>query len=674
MATLSSPGIGSSLDVNSIVSQLMTIEQQPLTALAKQEASYQAKLSAFGTIKSSLTSFQSTMSSLSYLSSFQALKATSSDTTVLTGSASSTAVAGTYTIQTTKLAQAQSLYATGQASATAAIGTGANTIVTFEFGTTTGTVTNGKYDPGAVFLLDANQPTGSATITSSNNSLQGIRDAINNAKLGVTATIVNDGSALPNRLVITDNSTGAIKSMRISVAGDATLHDLLAFDPASTALVDQRLTQSQLAQDAALTVNGIGITSASNNVSGAIQGVSLSLAKIGSSSLSVASDTAAVQASIQSFVTAYNEINSTIAKLTAYDATAKKGAVLQGDFAAVNIQTRIRSTLTTSLTGLTGGLTNLSQIGVSFQKDGTLTLDSTKLQNAIASNFSDIAGLFAVVGKATDSLVSYAGSTSNTQPGTYAVNVTQLGTQGNAVGLAPVVSTTITLGVDDTLDVNIDGVTATITLTAGSYTADTLAAHIQSVINGTTAFSSAGSKVVVSHDVAGVMTITSSRYGSGSTASVTGGTGAANLFGGVPTSTAGVDAAGTINGVAATGSGQYLTGAKGDASEGLIALINGGVIGSRGTVGFSQGYASRLNALATSVLGSTGSLTSRTTGITRSITDISHRRDVLSNRLVDIEKHYRAQFSALDTLISGMTQTGSFLTQQFAAFNRSTTG
>jgi flagellar hook-associated protein 2 len=357
---------------------------------------------------------------------------------------------------------------------------------------------------------------------------------------------------------------------------------------------------------------------------------------------------------VQGFVKAYNDLSGTLSKLTAYDPKTKQGGALQGDITILGIQDRLRNLLNTTITGLGGSLTRLSQIGVSFQLDGSLALDTGKLQTALTNNFTDVAGLFAAVGSATDSLVSYAGSSPNTKPGNYALSVSALATQGQTTGSAAVGSTTIIAATNDTLNLTVDGVSA-----AG------LVAQLQSAINGTAAFKSAGISATVSQS-GGVFTITSARYGSASNVSITGGTGATNLFGATPTSTAAVDAAGTINGVAAVGAGQNLTGAVGTSAEGLKLLIAGGALGARGSVDFSQGYAYKLNDLVGKMLGTSGLLNARTDGINRTIKDIDDRRTVLTDRLATIEARYRAQFSALDTLVSKFQNTGNFLTQQLA--------
>ncbi len=657
---ISSPGVGSNLDVNSIVSQLMSIERQPLTSLDRKEAGYQAKLSAYGTLKGALSSFQTSVRALSDISKFQIVKASSADTTVLSASASSIAVPGTYSVEVTKLAQSQKLVATGQASTTAAIGTGT---LSFDFGTISGGTFNsvtGKYTGATYTSNGAGVKT--VTIDASNNSLAGIRDAINNAKIGVSATIVNDGGASPYRLALTSTSIGKTNSIKIT-GGDAGLSALLGHDPANDA--GQNLSETVTAQNAELKVDGVAVSKTSNSISDVIQGVTLNLLKTNVGTPTVVTttrDTASVTSAVNTFVKAYNDINKTLGDLSAYDVATQQAAILQGDSSVNSIRSQLRNTLTSTLAGIGGSYTTLSQIGIAFQKDGTLAVDSTKLQSAIDSNFSDIASLFAATGKASDSLVSYASATANTKPGAYALTVSQLATQGNVVGLG---AAGLTIdGTNDSLSVTVDGVTATVTLTAGTYTAAALATEVQSKINGSTVFSGAGISIAVTQ-TGGTMTLTSNRYGSASNVSVAG-IGAASLLGGAPTGTIGIDVAGTINGVAATGSGQYLTAASGNAAEGLKVLVSGGVLGSRGTVNYSQGYAYKLDKLADSLLSSKGPISSRTDGINQTIKDINDRREVLNRRMATIEKRYRAQFSALDVMIGNMTKTSNYLTQQLA--------
>ena len=665
---ISSPGVGSNLDVNSIVSQLMGIERQPISVLDQKEASFQAKLSAYGTLKGALSTFQNSVRALSDISKFQALSATPSDATIFSASASSQAVAGSYSVTATQLAQAQKLSSAGFANATDTVGTGT---ITIAYGTTS----------GAVFTANTTKAAQTVTIDAAHSSLSGIRDAINAANINVTATIINDGSVgTPNKLVLTSKDTGADNSLKITVADTTDASDIdnaglsqLAYDPAGGAGTGKNLTQTIAAQNALLTVDGItGISKSSNIITDVVQGVTLTLVKAGTSSLTVTRDTASVQAAVGAFVNAYNAINKSVVDLTAYNSTTKTGALLQGDAAARSIQNQIRSVVSSSVTALGGNLTLLSQVGVSFQKDGTLALDATKLQTAITNNFNDIAGLFAAVGKPSDSLINYNSATTNTKAGSFAVNISTLASRGTAVGGAAIGSYTITAGVDDGLTLTVDGIVASVTLAAGTYTATSLAAELQTKINGVSALSSVNLSVNATISAGNVVTLTSNTYGSASNVSVTGGTGQTNLGFATAANTVGSNVVGTINGFGATGVGQYLTGGTGNDAEGLKIQITGGATGARGTLAFSRGYANQLDKLVDSLLSSNGPITSRTSGISASINSISNQRTALNRRLVDVEKRYRAQFTALDMVMGQLTRTSSFLTQQLASLNTGT--
>ena len=653
---------GTSIDVNSIVSQLMTVEQQPITKLNVKEASYQAKLSAFGTIKGAMATFQSTLQGLSNANKFQTVNATPSDTTLFSATAASTALAGSYSLDIISLAQSQKLVAAGQTSSIAAIGTGAATTVTFDFGSISGgtfSAVTGAYT-GAAFTSNGSA-TKSIIIDSTNNSLEGIRDAINAGKMGVSAAIINDGSGTPYRLALSSDSSGANNSLKISVTGDTAVSNLLARDPAGV----QYLAETVTAQNANLKVNGVAVSKSSNTVYDVIPGVTLTLNKITASTanLSVARDTSTISNSISGFVKAYNELSSALTTISAYNPATRKGALLQGDSTVRSLQSQLRAALTTTVTGTSGALTTLSQVGVSFQKDGSLALDSTKLNNAISNNFSDIAGLFAAVGNATDSLVNFNSASSATKPGSYVVNISQLATRGTAIGSAAA-NATITAGINDTLSVTINGVSTSVTLIAATYTAQSLAAELQSKINSASGLSAASISVAVTQS-AGVLSMTSANYGSGSSVTISGGNGAVDLMGGVPTQTAGLNVAGNIGGVTAVGSGQSLIATSGDPQD-LSISINGGVLGARGMLNYSQGYAYSLNKWSTSILAGDGVLVSRTNGINKSITDIGSRRTTLQARLVGIEQRYRMQYSALDAMLTSMNQTSTYLTQQLA--------
>jgi flagellar hook-associated protein 2 len=657
-AATSSAGITTpSIDVAGIVSSLMQVEQQPITTLNNQISSYNAKISAIGSVQSALATFQTAAQGLNNLT-FNSFSATSSNTAAVAATASSIAKPGNYSLTIGQLAQAQNLVVAGQASATTAIGSGAATTLTFDFGTISGgTLANGTYT-GANFASNG-AATKSVTIDSSNNTLSGIRDAINAANVGVTASIINDGSASPYRLVLTSNATGVVNSMKISVSGDTTLSTLLSEDPAGT----QNLSQTSAAQNANFTVNGIAVSKASNNVGDVVSGVTLNLTGTSASlvTLSVAPNTSAVSTAINGFVTAYNTAVKAIQNQTSYDPTTKTAGTLQGDVSLSIIQSQMAAMLTTTAGSDPNGLTNLTQIGIGFQKDGTLAVDSTKLNAALSSNYQGVANLFIAAGSATDSLVSYTSASSSTKAGSYGLNITQVATQGTAVGSATA-GLTITSGSNDTLNLTIDGTSTSVTIPAGTYTAATLATQLQTLINSSAPISGASKSVTASQN-AGVLTLISSSYGSSSSVIVSG-NGASNLFG-TPTQTTGLDVAGTINGQAATGSGQLLTSSLGD-SQGLSVAIQGGTTGSRGMISYSQGLSSIFNSQINTMLGANGSLASETTQFNTNISDVQKQIDALNARIAVDQVNLTNQYAQLDAMLGSMNSLSSYLTQQLA--------
>ncbi len=583
---LASAGIGSGLDVTTIVSQLMAAEQAPLTAITTKQTVNSTKLSAYGTLKSGFASFQTAIKSLSDLSKIQAVTTTSSDTSVLSATSASGAVPGDYSVQITQLAQAQKLVAAGQASDSAAIGTG---VLSFDFGSLSGSVFNSN-----------GQASKSVTIDASCNTLSGIRDAINAASIGVNASIVNDGGASPYRLLLSNTQTGAANQMKISVgngsggAGSAGLTALLTHNPSGS----QTLTQTVAAQDAHLTVDGLAITKSSNSISDVVPGITLTLKKLTGStpaSLSVARDTATVTSAVQGLVDGYNTLMQSLKTLSSYDLTAKKGAALNGDSLVRSIQNQLRSIVTGALPASGSNLTRLNQIGITMQATGSLALDSAKLKTVIDTQFDKLPSLFATTtrktsagtgstttttaatGTPSDPLVSYVGASSATQSGSYALSVNQLATSGSWVGGILPGSTSITAGVNDNLQVTLDGQSASVTLAAGSYTQAALASAVQTAINSNSTFVSAGSSVSAGI-VDGALSLVSARKGVGSGISLAG-TAASTLITGYPlpgtATTIYQDASGSINGVAAVSDdgGMNFIGASGTSAAGMVVHV-----------------------------------------------------------------------------------------------------
>ncbi|MCG7755067.1 MAG: flagellar filament capping protein FliD, partial [Nitrosomonas sp.] len=326
----------------------MKAESQPLTALDAKEAKQQTRLTAFGTLKGALSSFQSNLVALSDPAKFTAVTANFSDTTLASASASSSAVTGSHSVEIQTLAQAQKLKSANFTNTSAAVGSGTLTI---QFGT---------YNSGA-FTLNPDKAAQSIVISPSNSSLSGIRDAINQANAGVTASIVNDGTG--NRLVVASQDTGLSNALKITATdtdGNNTDNaglSQLVYDASTGGTTN--LTQTMVASNATLIIDGISISKASNNITDAIEGVTLNLLKANpgtTSTLNLSRDTAGIQNVVSSFVKSFNDLNKTIVDLSKYDAATKQASILTGDSTVRSIQTRIRSAISDPLTTAGGGL------------------------------------------------------------------------------------------------------------------------------------------------------------------------------------------------------------------------------------------------------------------------------------------------------------------------------
>lgn len=399
VGTISSPGLGSGLDVKTIVSNLMTTEQGPMNALNKQEADDQAKISAFGTIKGALSTFQTAASTLNMSSTFSSVTASVADSSYYTATMNGAAVAGSYDIQVKALAASQKLVSKDFSDTKTVIGDG------------TLTLDVGKYDtntpPG--FTAKAGSTPVTITINSSNDTLAGIRDAINAANAGVSASIINDGTG--NRLSITSSDTGTANAVRIGVteSGAAGLAQLSYDGSASSGL-----TQNVAAADAHLVVDGLDVYKSSNTVTDAVQGITLNLLKQTADNtpdkLSITRDTNKISSAIDTFVSAYNAVHQQIASLTAFDASTGTGSLLTGDSTTATIDNKLRSMITSTVATGIPGLTSLTDLGIGFQTDGTLSVDTDKRDKILNDPTIDVKKLFV---KTSDTMVGVA-STLNT--------------------------------------------------------------------------------------------------------------------------------------------------------------------------------------------------------------------------------------------------------------------
>lgn len=366
--TISSAGIGSGLDVETIVTKLMAIEQQPLKLLQNTATTIQTKISAFGGLQSSVSAFRDAALALTNPSTWSGTAGTSSDAGSVGVSSTASAVAGSYAVTVQALATTQSVASTAFAASSSTVGSGTLHINLGQWSAA----------PASTFTA-ASGATGLDIVVTDTDTLATLRDKINAAGAGVSASILTDTSGA--RLVLNSSATGAANGFQITAANGASGNlAALAYDPPNS--TGTTLTQS--AANAAATINGLSVSSATNSLSDMIQGVTLTLFKVSSTpvQISVAQDTTATKTAIQGFVTAYNALATLLTTDTKYDSGTSTAGVLQGDSTAVTLQRQLRNLLGAS-SGASTVFTTLSQAGLETQADGTLKINDAKLTSAM---------------------------------------------------------------------------------------------------------------------------------------------------------------------------------------------------------------------------------------------------------------------------------------------------
>jgi flagellar hook-associated protein 2 len=660
MATITSLGIGSGIDVNGLVESLITAERElPQLRLDTREAELQAQLSSFGLLQGAMSSFKDTVSGMRTASSASALSAKSSDTSVLTASAVFTAEEGRHSIEVEALAQGHAMASAAFADINAEVGTGT---LSFTFGTS-------SYDVDGVldgFTKNDEKTTRNVEIT--DGSLEGIRDAVNSADIGVTASVVNVGSE-GYKLLFSSDDVGARNSLEITVADNETDNvDMTGLSQLAYGVGNTNMSETLAAQDASILYNGLSVSRDSNTVSDLVKGVTLNLNAVSeegiATDVTVTKSLSSIKSKINDFVSGYNQLVSVISSQTDYDPETGVGAILQGDGVVRNIEGLLRKELFESVKIGDNNNITLAGIGITTQSDGTLQVNDNKLDAAIDADLDLVANLFAMNGNESGAGVKYISGTANTNAGVYRLNVSQVATQGSYTSNTDITGFTVNAS-NDSFTINVDGIESDlITLSHAAPYADgaALAKEIQASINADSALKEAGAVVSVAFE-ANRFVITSEVYGSASTVEMVSAEGF-GLSGGI--STDGVDIQGTIGGEPATGKGQFLT-SNGVASNGLNIEYSGTDTGTVGSTTVSRGYADRLFNLVDELLSTGGGLQGKTNGIEARIADLSEQRVTLEKRLLAKESLLRSQFGAMDILVAQLQATGNFLTDQLAS-------
>jgi flagellar hook-associated protein 2 len=381
MSIVSSTGIGSGIDINSLVTQLITAEGQPaFNAITRQENTANTRLSGLGTLKSALSDFQTVVSKLKDGSLFKAHTATSSDESILKVTAGTGSVAGAHTIEVTQLAKAQqSITAAEFANASEVVGSGDLTFTT----------SSGSF---------------SVTVDATNNSLSKLRDAINGASgnTSVTASIINvDSTVTPgttiSKLVLTAKNSGSANAFTVTGTDSDGVDDGAGL----SRLFSTQLDPQAVASDAVVKVDGQTATRSTNSMTDVLQGITLDLQaeKVGTTvNVNISLDNEAINKTISDFVTSYNKLHTTTKSLGKYggstDGSGSGNGALIGNATLRYVATQVRQDSTNTVSSVTGDYNSLAMIGVTIDKDGVMSLDSTKLNAALSANLQSVSDIF----------------------------------------------------------------------------------------------------------------------------------------------------------------------------------------------------------------------------------------------------------------------------------------
>lgn len=653
---ITSAGVGSGLDINSIIGQLMTVESRPLSQLQAKEAKEQQKLSAYGQVKSALSTFQSSIKALQDNSKFSSTKASVSDKDYASVSASGAAQAGTYSVEVIDLAQSHKIASGGFSNSKTALATNGKNL-TIEVGTK---------------KLELNF---TADLT-----LEELRDKINKENGGVTANVVNDGSAY--RLTLSATETGAANTITVSSTSSSADLDKILYAGGGGAPTASNAGQTQAAADAQVKIDGLTITDKSNTLTKAIDGLTLTLSKKTEAgkplTVNVTKDTGSAKSTIEGIAKSYNELMKVLDNLTYFKAeTAKAGkaadaGILNGDSSIRSIRTQLRAAFSTQISGISGDYSLPASVGVGFDaKTGNMTIDSTKLTKALEADPQAVMKLFTASGKAADTGLNLMSATSKTKAGSYEVVLTDAPwvLQSNTASSA---GTTAGQFSGESMTMKVNGTAATINLDTAFSTAKATNGDVISTLQA--ALDSAFGSNVVSVAFNGTdnkFEFTAAKQNKDSRIEITSiGTNAATHFGLTSGSISPAKVAGTIGGISALGDGITLSGSTGKDTEGLKIEITGGALGSRGTMTVTKGFGFAIDDALESMVMKKGLIESKTESINSTIKTLGREQDAMQNRIDDTEKRLRTQFGRLDSTLSQMQQMSSYMQQQLTMLLR----
>lgn len=645
--TTTTNGLVSGIDIDSIITKTMAVARLPEQLLQDKKTALNDKVTAWQDINTLMLSLNNAASALSSADTYKAKSVSSSDTTILSGLATTSASAGQYSITVNSLAAAQQKISQGYSdTSTATVGTGKLTLKV-----------------GSGTAVDV-------TIDSTNNTLTGLANSINSANAGVTASIVNDGSSTNNyHLMITSNTTGT--------AGQVTITSTLSGGTSPT------FGEMQAASDASVTIGqgtgAITVTGNSNTMANVIPGVTLYLQsanKDKSITLDVSPNTSQIGSDIATWIDSYNNLMDSMTSQFTYDSTNQTSPALFADTMLETMQTQLQSMISTQVSGAANDASLLSQVGITVDSSNNhLVMTATTLAGFLTDGGNKIEKLFSDVGTSTNNAVTFVSNTENTKAtGTdgYAIVITQAATHAHLTAGA---AQTSALAADETLTVNGQAISLTAGMTQNqvisainAYSSTTGVAASATGADGTGSgnyltftsigFGSSGKISVQSALSNGGTTPTTDTSGIGNVA-VTQASGLGES--GTGTASAGLDVAGTINGEEASGTGQILTGKYANSNtSGLVLKITATQAGTYGAVHISKGIASIMHDFTSSVTNSTYGM------ITMTETNLKSQSSDIDTQITTMEAQLTVQQDNLVTKYSNMESSLSSLKNQLA--------
>ncbi|MEP0765950.1 MAG: flagellar filament capping protein FliD [Fimbriimonadia bacterium] len=732
-SSISFAGLSTGLDTDSIIQQLLAIEQRPLIRLQSQQLQLQNRLSLYQQFSGRLAALRAAGDALNTITTYNATRATSSDDTKATLSVGTGAQPGIYTLAISQLAQAHKISSAAQTDSTSALGLSGTFLINEKVievaetdtlaqiasrinaagaGVVASVISGGT---GNTFLTLTSEKTGAASAIRMSNvgdssvldslGLQGtattIREPTTNGAL--SATFSDPNTALGPLLKVTNFPPGnlSINSMIVSIdlmtdtltsiaqkinqaeipgvtasvetieEGGTTKYQLkIVGDSGTPTFVDdnhilenlgilQATPSNQLlaAQDAEYSLDGVNLTSSSNTITSVIAGGTLNLLEAGGGpvTLSVSRDLDAVKASVNNFVSAYNTLRDFVSSFSQFDPETFQSGPLFGDYNITANMDIITARMTGAVAGLSSGaLNSLALIGVSLGEDGKLSVNDSTLTSALNDRLDSVKSLFMAVGTPSNPYVQFLSATSKTRTSPtagYEVVITQAATKASttAVTAQAEASTEVeTLTFSGSLFGNTP---VSISLNVGNTVDDTIAQ-----INS---HASLRGLVTASKDSEGKLVLTSAAYGSSKSFTVTSDQEAGSNNSGIGTTeqqAVGLDVAGTINGEAASGNGQILTGDDtNEYTAGLALLITASSPGTYGTVTFTRGIAASVSdAVATLTDPTTGALTEQDKQLQAQIDDLDAAMERIQETVTRRGDELKRRFAQLESLVASL--------------------